>query len=217
MKQNCFLFLLFKARKPFKGALQRGDIALLLFSFFFFVNLQCVCVAKWSLPNPQCITGAARGEEPDRRDSAGGDAIIVTDLVSFLLLCRCCPSCYLETHSARCTSGLLLTPAASGQPSPGVACLSPSTSLNSTQRFKWVLFFPSDLSEIDQVPVDSPQVGFFHTSALMWSPIDAFVCAQWGVAAAVRGNLSEGRWRSVVHTELLLFTPLKVIFYDESR
>lgn len=127
----CTIYRLHDAKRPFfsssfgsvghvEWCFVETERAFLVSCFFFpfFLPPMNVCcymkLAKFSVPL------VLLGEEPDRRDSAAGDAIRVTDLDSFSLLCRRCrPSRYLETHSAHPsqshhTSGLLLTPAASG-------------------------------------------------------------------------------------------------------
>lgn len=106
-KTSVLFFPLFKAWDVLNGTVPR------LKGLFF-------CVLLHEAGQICSVPLGLLGEEPDRRDSAGGDAIRVTDLASFSLLCRRRrPSCYLETHWAHPsqshhTSGLLLTPAASG-------------------------------------------------------------------------------------------------------
>lgn len=117
MQNVDFFLLLFEAWDMLNGALRRLK-GLFLFLFLFFTSNECVLLHEAG--QIHSVPLVLLGEEPDRRDSAAGDAIRVTDLDSFSLLCRRRrPSCYLETHSAHPsqshhTSGLLLTPAASG-------------------------------------------------------------------------------------------------------
>lgn len=120
MQNVHFFLLLLEAWDMLNGALRRlKGLFLFLVSFFlFFTSNECVLLHEAG--QIHSVPLVLLGEEPDRRDSAAGDAIRVTDLDSFSLLCRRCrPSRYLETHSAHPsqshhTSGLLLTPAASG-------------------------------------------------------------------------------------------------------
>lgn len=119
MHDACYVSSSFGSVGHVEWCFAETERAFLVVSFFlFFTSNECVLLHEAG--QIHSVPLVLLGEEPDRRDSAAGDAIRVTDLDSFSLLChRCRPSRYLETHSAHPsqshhTSGLLLTPAASG-------------------------------------------------------------------------------------------------------